>query len=284
MIGLRALAATTWESLQELKHPYYIINILLSLSYPICKIVAPICALVFDGECAFEGRETEILFFMLLIVMARARKTGSMSMVAYLTNSFMYCKVANCALWFFAFKPYGLFFLVLFLLQGLLLPQPTYKGPQKVTYFRDGQTFKDEIARDKKNTWLIEFYTAWNPSCVNFAPLFAELSAKYALENFKFGKIDLGRYPEIGEEFGISDSAFSKQLPTLILFKEGKAIMYRPFVDSAGKLIKFHFNKDNIINVFDLNNVHIECKKATEEKNKNKKTAGKTANSHLKAE
>jgi len=38
-----------------------------------------------------------------------------MTMIAYLTNSFMYCKVANSVLWFFAFKPYGLFFMFLFL-------------------------------------------------------------------------------------------------------------------------------------------------------------------------
>jgi hypothetical protein len=199
-MGFKSLASSAWESTKELKHPYYPINILLSLSYPLCKLIPPICAFVFDGECAFEGRETEILFFMLLIVMARARKTGSMTMVAYLTNSFMYCKVANCALWFFVFKPYGLLYMFFFLseslytkllfynstynvlfckitVQGLLLPQPTYKGPKKVVYFRDGKTFKDEIARDKKIIWLVEFYTAWNPACVNFAPIFAELSA-----------------------------------------------------------------------------------------------------------
>jgi hypothetical protein len=62
--------------------------------------------------------------------------------------------------------------------QGLLLPQPTYNGPQKVMYFRDGKTFKEEVAKDKKGYWMVEFYTAWNPSCVNFAPIFAELSHK----------------------------------------------------------------------------------------------------------
>lgn len=98
------------------------------------------------------------------------------------------------------------------------------------------------------------------------------------MANFKFGKIDLGRHPEIGNEFGISDSAFSKQLPTLILFKEGKSVMYRPLVDGAGKLVKFHFNKDNIITTFDLNNIHAECKTATDDKAKNKKST------HLKDE
>jgi hypothetical protein len=104
-----------WDEVKALKHPYYIFNILLSLSYPVCKLIPPVCAVIFDGDCSFEGRETEILFFMLLIVMARARKTGSMTMLAYLTNSFMYCKVANSFLWFFFFKPYGIFYMFLFL-------------------------------------------------------------------------------------------------------------------------------------------------------------------------
>jgi len=281
------------ESLKELSHPYYPVNILLSLSYPICKLVPPLCGFVFDGDCEFEDQDTQILFFLLVVVMIRARKTGSMSMVAYLTNSFMYCKVANCLLWFFVFKPYGLFFMLLTLLQGLLLPQPTYKGPDKTTYFRDGKTFKEEIARDKKVVWLVEFYAAWNPSCVNFASIFAELSAKYALNNFKFGKIDLGRHPEIGTEFGISDSAFSKQLPTVILFKEGKSVAYRPLVDSSSKLVKFIFTKDNVITAFDLNNVHAECKKAIKDLEERRKSSGKKqpvtaaaadSNSHLKAE
>lgn len=120
-MGIADYASASWEAMKELKHPYYLVNILLSLSYPICKLIPPVCTFVFEGECQFEGRETEILFFMLLIVMARARKTGSMTMVAYLTNSFMYCKVANAALWFFAYKPYGLFFIVLFLRKNYLL-------------------------------------------------------------------------------------------------------------------------------------------------------------------
>ena len=38
--------------------------------------------------------------------------------------------------------------------------------------------FQDEIDQDKRVTWLIEFYAAWSPACVTFAPMMAELSAK----------------------------------------------------------------------------------------------------------
>jgi len=253
--------------------PYYLVNFALSTSFLLCKVIPPVCSMVFAGDCEIEMRQTEIMFLLLMVVMIRARKTGSLTLVSYVTNSFMYCKVANTFLWFFAYKPYGLLYLSLTMVQGLLLPQPSYTGPQQVTYFRDIKGFKDETSK-KNVTWLIEFYTAWNPSCVNFASIFAELSALYSLSNFKFGKVDLSRIPELGEEFFISDSSLSKQLPTLIMFKNGVAGMYRPVVDAKGQVIKFHFKKDNVITAFDLNNLHAECKKELEKKNAGKLTSG----------
>jgi len=274
----------TTEDLKTLLHPYYIVNIILSISFLTCKLIPPVCEIVFAGDCLFEMRETEILFFLLMIVMIRARKTGSLNVVSYLTNAFVYCKVANTVLWFFFYKPYGLLYLFLFLLQGFLLPQPTYSGPQKILYFRDGKSFREDISREKKTTWLIEFYAAWNPACVNFAPIFAELSEKYHLDNFKFGKVDVGRFPEIAADFNISDSPFSKQLPTLVLFKEGSPEMYRPLVDNNGKLAKFIFNKENVVTTFDLNNLHMEHKKILAEKEKNRKASNNANPKHPKSE
>lgn len=37
---------------------------------------------------------------------------------------------------------------------------------------------QNEVERDKRITWVIEFYTAWAPTCVSFGHDFAELSAK----------------------------------------------------------------------------------------------------------
>lgn len=109
------MAIVTKADLKELLHPYYIVNIILSLSFLACKLIPPICDIVFAGDNTFEMRETEILFFLLMIVMIRARKTGSLTIVAYFTNAFVYCKVANTVLWFFYYKPYGLLYLFFFL-------------------------------------------------------------------------------------------------------------------------------------------------------------------------
>ena len=62
------------------------------------------------------------------------------------------------------------------------------------------------------------------------------------MENLKFGKVDIGRYPDAAVKYHISDASTSKQLPTLILFKEGKEIERRPYTDHKGKLVKFLFS------------------------------------------
>ena len=81
----------------------------------------------------------------------------------------------------------GLIYLVAFLLQAMLLPEPTYKGPENIVYFR-ATGLDEEIKRDPRVTWIVAFYAAWSPNCINLAPIFSKLSAEYGLPNLKFGK------------------------------------------------------------------------------------------------
>lgn len=55
-------------------------------------------------------RELEILIFLMIVVMIRTRKAGSVTMINYLSSSFIYSKTANLLLWFYADVRYGLFF------------------------------------------------------------------------------------------------------------------------------------------------------------------------------
>lgn len=249
-----------------LTKPYYWVNILLSLSYLIAKKGPGICSFLFPGkenECELDSRETEILFFLLIVIMIRSRKTGCGTMITYLTSSFIYTKVANLILWSYADYLYGFIFGVVFILSALVLPEPTYSGPEIVTYFRTRDGFDDELRNANKTVWLVTFYTVWNPACVNFAPIFSELSSEYHLDNLRFGKVDVGRFPEVGKNYRISDSSLSRQLPTIILFKEGKEILRRPNIDANGRFQKFFFSKDNVKAAFNFNGLYKECRELT---------------------
>lgn len=242
--------------------PYYWVNIVLSLSYLVAKKTPGLCAYIFnrlETECELDGRETEILFFLAIVVMIRTRKTGSITMINYLSSSFVYTKIANLILWSYADVLYGVIFGVIFIISALTLPEPTYSGPEKVTYFRSELALDDEIERDINVVWIVTFYTVWNPACVNFAPVFSELSSDYYLDNLRFGKVDVGRFPSVGKKFHVSDSSLSRQLPTVIMFKNAKEVLRRPNADPKGKLQTFFFSKDNTIAAFNLNNIYKDC-------------------------
>lgn len=253
------------KDLLLLVKPYYWVNILLSLSYLIAKRAPWACSRLLpidkDGECELDSRETQILFFLAIVIMMRTRKTGSVTMINYLTSSFLYTKVANMVLWSFNDARFGVGFGAVCILCAMLLPEPTYAGPENVTYFRTHTGLDDELsAGDKRISWIVTFYTVWNPACVNFAPIFSELSAEYNLPNLRFGKVDVGRFPAAGKKYHVSDSSLSRQLPTIILFRDGREVMRRPNADAKGKLVKFFFAEDNIRAAFDLNNLYKECK------------------------
>lgn len=91
------------KDLRQLLKPYYWVNILLSITYVVCKRTSSICNFLFpDSDCELDSRETEILFFLIIVVMLRTRKAGSVTMVNYLSSAFVYTKIANLILWLYA--------------------------------------------------------------------------------------------------------------------------------------------------------------------------------------
>ncbi|XP_042905026.1 thioredoxin-related transmembrane protein 2 homolog [Parasteatoda tepidariorum] len=248
------------KELKRLIHPHHILNVVLAVTYVFTKLVQPFCSILYPKSgCELEFKETEILIFLAVIVFLRTKKRGAVQMIPYLSSFCMYAKLANIALFFYTDPRFGVIYSVLCLVHLLLLPEPTYEGPENVVYFT-GPNLEDELKRDTRVTWLVTFYTVWNSNCVNFAPVFAEMSVKYGLDNLKFGKLDATRFPEVAEKFHVSTSAFSKQLPTVILFQKGKEVCRRPTVDANYKLIKFFFSEENVTAGFNLNNLYQECK------------------------
>lgn len=71
-------------------------------------------------------RESEILFFLLIVVMIRTKKAGSVTMINYLTSSFMYNKVANLILWFYADVRLGIGYAILFVCKQVNLQLCVY--------------------------------------------------------------------------------------------------------------------------------------------------------------
>ncbi|TSV81502.1 Thioredoxin-related transmembrane protein 2 [Bagarius yarrelli] len=200
----------------------------------------------------------EILMFLSAIVMMKNRR--SISLEQHLGNIFLFSKVANVVLFFRVDLRFGLLYITLCVVFLITCKPPIYMGPEHITYFND-KTIDEELERDSRVTWLVEFYTNWSSDCQGFAPVFADLSLKYNCAGLKFGKIDIGQYAAAAERYKVSLSPLSKQLPSLLLLQGSREFVRRPQVDKKGRAVSWSFTEENIIREFNLNEILEKCKK-----------------------
>ncbi|XP_018011330.1 thioredoxin-related transmembrane protein 2 homolog [Hyalella azteca] len=258
------------ETLKVLLHPYHGFNILFSLSYICAKLIEPLCILLFPEGTSpnLNTWESEVLFFLLVVVMFRTRRSGARTTIAYITTATFYAKACNLILWFSADPAKGIIYVASLFVHFLLVGEPVYSGPEAITYFQGCAALDEALEKSKSESsvWLIAFYAAWSPPCTTLAPIFSKLSLDYELPNLKFGKVDVGRYPEVARKYHINDTPLSLQLPTIAIYRDGELLMRRPTLDSNKKFQKFFFTEDNIRAAYDLNNVYLDCKKRLKEK------------------
>lgn len=241
-------------------------NIFLSVSYLIFKTVPPICSHLFD-DCKLDLKEWEMLTFLGCIIVMKNRKQAAAR--EYISIVCLFSKVLAGYMFFKTNSTYGIIFGVFCLIQMVVFPESIYTGPEKITYFR-GPHLEEELQRDKRITWVVTFFASWSPPCVILSPIFAELSNDYSLDNLKFGKIDVSKFPDVGKRFQIDGGSFSKQLPTIILFREGQEEMRKPFISPKGTVVRYSFVKEAIIRDFDLKIVYQKCKQNPLKYRKNK--------------
>nr|XP_021527673.1 thioredoxin-related transmembrane protein 2-like [Aotus nancymaae] len=187
---------------------------------PLCNGLPTQCK---DGNpCDFDWREVEILMFLSAIVMMKNRR--SITVEQYIGNIFMFSKVANAILFFCLDIHMSLLYITLCIVFLMMCKPPLDMGPENIKYFND-KTIDKEPERDKKVTWIVEFFANRPNDCQSFAPFYADLSLKYNCTGLNFGKVDVGCYADVSTWYKVSTSPLTKQLPTLNLFQGGKEVM-----------------------------------------------------------
>ncbi|XP_029391625.1 thioredoxin-related transmembrane protein 2 isoform X2 [Mus pahari] len=185
-----------------LARPYCLLSALLSIAFLLVRKLPPICNGLptqrEDGNpCDFDWREVEILMFLSAIVMMKNRR--SITVEQHVGNIFMFSKVANAILFFRLDIRMGLLYLTLCIVFLMTCKPPLYMGPEYIKYFND-KTIDEELERDKRVTWIVEFFANWSNDCQSFAPIYADLSLKYNCSGLNFGKVDVGRYTDVQSE------------------------------------------------------------------------------------
>ena len=78
------------------------------------------------------------------------------------------------------------------------------------------QNFEAEVLKSDKPI-LVDFWAEWCAPCRMVAPVVEALNEDYA-GDVKFGKLDVDASPVISAQLGVMS------IPTLILFRDGKAV------------------------------------------------------------
>uniref|UniRef100_A0A0K0DB79 Thioredoxin domain-containing protein n=1 Tax=Angiostrongylus cantonensis TaxID=6313 RepID=A0A0K0DB79_ANGCA len=200
-------------------------------------------------DVVFIFREREILVFLAVIIAWKGRKATNW--LHYINNIFLFSKIANIALFFRADALTGILY--------LMAVVGTFSFWVYTLARRRSHIFKEELDRDRKSVFVIQFYTSWSPDCRHVNPVFAQLSERFNLPNLRFGKLDVGRWPKEADRFRVNAHPTSRQLPTICVFKDVKELKRRPLVSEKRRAIPFVFNQENCILDFDLLNIYNDC-------------------------
>jgi len=256
--------------------PYYVSSLFMSLAFLGVRKTPGICEHLSttreDGNsCDFDWREVEILMFLSAIVMLKNRR--AITVEQHVGNIILFSKVANVFLFFRLDIRMGLLYLTLCIVCLMVCKPPLYMGPEYIKYFNE-KTIDEELEKDSRVTWIVEFFANWAPECQSFASVYADLSLKYSCAGLKFGKVDIGRYGEVSKKYKVSSSPLSKQLPSLVIFQGGQEVMRRPQVDKKGRAVSWSFTEENIIREFNLNELYQKSKKLSKSKGERNEKAG----------
>ncbi len=100
----------------------------------------------------------------------------------------------------------------------------------------NSSNFQQEVIESKVPVF-VDFWAPWCGPCRMVGPIISQLATKYE-GTIKVGKVDVDENGDLAEQFNVSS------IPTMIMFKDGKAVAQR--VGGANMAILEAFIKQSI--------------------------------------
>jgi thiol-disulfide isomerase/thioredoxin len=239
-------AAAAWRHWAQ---AYYLANALLCVAY-----VAARAQLGLPDDSALRApsffgatRELELVVTLVLFLVTRWRRAATTE--AFASQAILYCKIAVLGQAFLVDLRLFAWLAILAAALALSVPAPQFGwgGVEALTLAELG-ALKDRAARPA----LVLFFAPWNQSCIDMGPTFVKLAARYGGPGLRFARVDLSRWPEAAEEYGVDTVMGSSQLPSLLLFEAGACTRRLPRGTSVKEDVLLVMDEPSIVNYFSL--------------------------------
>ncbi|RKP07019.1 hypothetical protein THASP1DRAFT_24754 [Thamnocephalis sphaerospora] len=170
------------------------------------------------------------------------------------------------------------FLLVTWVLVFSLLPLPGYRGYSRIDVIVGLANLDDAIAatarsksgaadRKAKQTdagassispkaVVVMYAATWSPASRYFETTFAKLSLKYQSDQLRFVVFDVDGDPAVAERYSINTAASSTELPTVVLYRDGKERRRLP-VRGEGTAARLAWSRSfaSVVDAFELDSM-----------------------------
>lgn len=228
---------------------YYVLNALAILSYAVVRYFKTSPALKTRDEWLGVTKESNVM--MLLCILLVSKYKASTTLDEFAGKVVMFGKAAVLFMLWSIDGRLMIWYLVLFFALFVMCKSPRYTGPHKIVTCNP-TTLAAHLSGKAGVSWLVHLKASWCETCVNIEPTYAELSLRYDSPGLRFAEVDVERWGELAEKYKIDVTSKSWQLPTFILFTNGREEKRLPVLDSKGVVKKTKIDKMGLIAYFEL--------------------------------
>eukprot|EP00743_Colponemidia_sp_Colp-15_P007875 GILK01008528.1.p1 GENE.GILK01008528.1~~GILK01008528.1.p1 ORF type:complete len:266 (-),score=25.81 GILK01008528.1:131-844(-) len=237
----------------------------MAASYPILRMLTDSSKLQENWPARFP-KEDQILLTLGVMCLTRIYKAATPE--EFLSSLFTFFKIAYVCLFFCIHVRYAILFSILLIVIWVCFQPPEYKGPSKVTEIRSSTQYQECLNESTHVIWLMEVYSRTNQECLNFAPLWAQLSLNYGSTNLRFGRIHAETCVSVARQLNVDVSGVSLDLPTIILFKKGEEVGRLPTETQKQSWRRTKLTKAVVEKYFSLGQLSEEAEKVAAKKQK----------------
>ena len=190
-----------------------------------------------------------------LVVFIKCIKSPTWEMS--LTNFFFFYKSCFVMLLYFTNLWAMLWYLNGCLVCWMLFKNTMYIGENKFSDITSVAQLEQEVLKGT-DSWVLLFYSELNTECIGTMSLWCNLSINYATKSLKFGKVCIDDCTLLTKKCGVDTSPYSKQLPSLILYSQGKESRRFPPVNSSGEVgMVINYKIKEIIKFLGIDRIHL---------------------------